>query len=187
MKTYSLLIVLWLAISANLFSQTTLYHNLRETRTQPFLKSWDVGKENTGELYVVEKTDSLNRVIELRIYKGKDLYPLSCKITPIIKYEYKGNMIIAHRYELENQYVTNVRCGNGQKTIYYIENGTIAKSIDFIVDFDAFKPDENSSVFYKKYFNENFKIYEKGIKADWKEIVGYGYSLKKMNGVNPKK
>lgn len=186
-KKLSLFILLLFIIQANLFSQSTLYHNLRIRPTQPFIKSWNVDKEDVIALHAVETVDAQNRVIELRIYDGEVLHAPSCIITPIIKYEYKENMIIAHRYELEDQYVTNVRCGKGQKTVYYLEHGKIARSINYIVDFSAFEPDENASDFYIQYFNEKIKIFEDGEEGRWKEIAGYGYSFKKMNGKNPKK
>ena len=186
MKNFKLLILIFF-IPLNLFSQTTLYHNLRIRPSQPFIKSWNVDKEDVIALHAVETVDAKNRVIELRIYDGEVLHAPTCIITPIIKYEYKENVIIAYRYELEDQYVTNVRCGKGQKTIYYLENGRIARSVNYIVDFSAFEPDENSTDFYKQYFNEKIKIFEDGEVGKWKEIVGYGYSLKKMNGKNPKK
>jgi hypothetical protein len=187
MKYKTLLILLLFIIPVNLFSQSEYYHNLRYKVSQPFLLSWNVDKEDLVDLYVVETVDSKNRVIEIRMYEGESLYPLSCKIPPIIKYEYKDNMIIVHRYESDGKYVTNVRCGKGQKTVFYIENRKIVRSVDFIVDFDAFKPDENSTDFYINYFNEKIKPFENGIKGNWKEIPGYGYSLKKMNMVNPAK
>jgi len=188
MKNQRLLIIILLfIIPANIFSQTVLYHNLRISRTQPFLKSWNVDKKDVDPLHAVETVDAQNRVIEIRIYDGEVLHAPTCIITPIIKYEYKENMIIVHRYELENQYVSNVRCGQGQKTVYYLENGKIIRSVDFIVDFTAFEPNENSSDFYKQYFNEKIKIFEHGQEGKWKEIAGYGYSLRKMNGVNPTK
>ena len=174
-------------ITFNLFSQQTYYHSLRETRTQPFIYSWNVDKEDLLELHSIEKTDAQNRVIEIRIQQGDRLYPMTCKVSPITKYEYNKNMIIVHRYEMDGVYVTNVRCGKGQKTIFYLENGKIKNSIDYIVDFSAFEPDENSTDFYIKYYEEKILPYKEGVPGKWKEIPGYGYSFKKMNGKNPVK
>ena len=173
---------------SSIFAQNKIYyHKLRLTDSSPVVEKWDVkDKSVLGNNYVIEKVDSLNRVIELRFIENGKLSDESCYVTPIIRYEYSDDTIIAYFFKNEKEYIIDVECGGSQKTIFYLKNSKIEECVDYILDISFLNSLDTTNAENKNYYNY-VKEYEKGKVGDCYGIFGYPYSIKKCNGKDPKK
>lgn len=114
------------------FGQNIYYHKFQTTDSHIRLTDWRVNHENRGDTYIVETTDSLDRVIELRLFDNDKLYKSDCYNASITKFEYRKDSIIQYNMLSDSEYSTGIECGDMSKVVYVLENRNIVKSIGYI-------------------------------------------------------
>jgi len=167
--------------------ERTYYHTFKTTDSYIILTQWRVDFNKKGDKYIIEKSDSQNRVIEIRLIDDNNLYKSDCYNVSIIKFEYKQDTIIQYNKVNDSVYSAGIECGDPAKIVYILENNKIKESLSFI-DYDIYlsgnfqlEPDLRTQLENDKIKNKN------GVIEDFKIVWGYEFSSVKDNGFLPVK
>lgn len=161
------------------------YHNIRTSTSHVVLTEWRVGEENVGEYYILEKIDSLNRVIELRLMRGDSLYQSDCYDHAIYRFEYFKDKIVQHNLDNESTYSAGIECGAPAKMIYFLSDSTIDSSLHFL-DYEQYLDgDFELEPDFREHLEKEYEKNKNGIKGNADFIYGYFFSSVKYNGYLP--
>lgn len=188
MKFYLIIFALNFSMILCGYSQErTYYHTFETTDSNIILTEWRVDFNDKGDRYIIETSDSQNRVKEIRLIENNKLYNSDCYDVSIIKFEYKQDTIIQNNMVSDSVYSAGIECGEPAKIIYILENNKITESLSFI-DYDIYlkgnfqlEPDFRAQLEKDKIENKD------GIKSNANFIWGYQFSSVKYKGYLPVK
>lgn len=173
--------ILVLLLNYCLFSGE-LFHRFHETASIPVIDKWNINKDSLPSMYVIEKFNNQNQVIEIRfISNGKVWNTHTAFEVPIIKYSYNGNKIIETYYNNDGSKHSGVETGLPYKTVYLInKDGEIINcEYEFYIA-PVYEKDMDSTQ-----IAETIKNLNEGRTCNF--VWYYAYSEKKYNGTFPKK
>ena len=167
----------------NGFAQKTYYHRFSETASDPRLMEWDIEPNKEKDNYIVEEVDNLGRVTSLTFMKGRKIatgftvfgasiyefsYPEPNRIEAVLKYGDGSNM-------------DGIEAGIPYKFQYRLNDQNIIEGCTYIYDKDLSKYTKQDVELYFKSVDESDTV-EIGTAS---VIVGYQYSLARLNGFFP--
>ncbi len=158
----------------------TYYHSWVDGGASPVIEEWNIQLNDSTKYYIIEISDSLNRVVEIRFMNRDSLFFKHMFIeAPLIKYSYEKHKIVETRFQSENEYVDGTMAGLPYQTTYFLDNNKdiINMSYKYYVDTSMHK-----DINYKEEM-EWFKNNPPGITRVWY----YYYTISRYNGIVPQK
>jgi uncharacterized protein YxeA len=182
----TILIIVSASISCSTESKINEFtHKIKFTASSVELIEWNT-KDTIENSYVKEFVDDKGRTIELRFYNFKnelDWTGSGFYGGPIIRFDYEKNKIIETYFTTENDLAYDFKTSEvPYRQIYLLNDQNQIVDIKQIykIDFALTKESLNKTIehleFYKDYTFENI---------DLKNVVGYKFAYKKLNGINP--
>lgn len=175
MKVLSLLILL-IAYYNN--DSTIFYHSFQATESIPKVVRWNIDSTSQSDFYIREKTDSLNRVVEIAFFHKNDIFDIWPMYgVPIIRYQYLKNKIFEYYFDKNGYLLSFEESESPFCRIYHVdENKNIISCVKY---YYMGKQKE-------KEIDINNTSYCRKEKCDADYIIYYLYSYNKMNGTFPK-
>jgi len=173
--------ILYLLLLLNIHyctSGNVVNHLFTPTETSPIVLDWNIELNDDIEFYIKEKIDSTNRVVELKFYKGENLYDIwSMYGVPIIRYKYLNNQIFEYYYDLDDNILTYNESESPFCRIYSLNEK------NEIIECELVYYTGNSKIKHLSYDDNAFTRKEK---ENANYVIFYLYSSYKMNKVFPK-
>lgn len=188
-----LIIILTLVSGCKAISQTenrVLHHSIEFTASSVKLIEFEI-KPKSGESYVKETIDSLNRTNKLEFYNWRgelDWAGSGFYGGPIIKYTYNDNEIIETFFLSESEIFNDFQWSEAPyKFIYELDNDGNIKKVNSVykIDFEFDKESIDSTINHLKFYKQ-FAAKNKDEIIDIDHVFGYTYAKGKFNGKHPK-
>jgi hypothetical protein len=158
----------------------TYFNLFRPTESAPVLTKWNVGYSDTLGFYIIEKTDTNNRVTSIVFMHKKQVCSFSAFEPSIINYKYNKNEIIETRMYANGSFMSFVDVGIPYQFIYSLSDSGFINNVQTNYYLDTLKADkkDNRRILKDVEFAKSNYIQPKNISS-------YYYSYAKMNGKNP--
>ena len=115
------------------FGQKTVFHKYYETESDYHISQWKINKNKLPNWYLQETVDSVNRVIELKLFNNGRVEDNNlCYLHTWIKYEYPNDTTIIEYYlNSSGEEDAVFECDMPSKTIFFLskDKRTILKTI----------------------------------------------------------
>ncbi|TKG92958.1 hypothetical protein EYV94_18480 [Puteibacter caeruleilacunae] len=153
------------------------YHLFRSTTSCPTVVRWNIDYNNRVDFYIKEKTDSLNRVVEISFNHNQEIFDIWPMYgTPIIRYVYYEDRILEYYYDKDGYLLSYLKCECPCCRVYFLDDHEKISKCE-LVYYDGEDRLKNIDISNKEICRTKIEKEE--------YVIFYLYSYNKMNKVFP--